>query len=96
MKGSLVFLNIENTEESNLVCPVCKFEYQHPGKPMVVDGQENYAAGWWGRGSLTILPFESECGTKWELCFGFHKGNVFSFTRIIELCCKSREEEDHG
>jgi hypothetical protein len=67
---------------SATVCPVCPDEYQHPRRPQVVPGGDNYEAGWGGRGDLTVLPFEGECGHRWALCFGFHKGMTFAFVAV--------------
>jgi hypothetical protein len=64
------------------VCSVCPDEYQHPQCPQVVPGEDNYEAGWGGRGDLTVLPFEGECGHSWALCFGFHKGMTAVFVAV--------------
>ena len=69
-----------------IVCPVCGYNYQHLGIPFVIDGNDNYEARWGGRGDLTVIPVYGECGCKWELCFGEHKGNIESFVRIIMPC----------
>lgn len=65
-------------------CPVCDFNYTAAGVPYVEDGNDNYEASWGGRGHLTAIPFEGECGHAWELCFGFHKGNTYIFARVVE------------
>lgn len=70
---------------SMLVCPICSFEYTHIGEPRKVSGNENYEA-WPGRGDLLVIPFSGECGSKWEICFGFHKGNTNVFVRIRKAC----------
>lgn len=67
-------------------CPVCGCEYQHCLTPQVVDGQDNYKADWGGRGDLTVIPVWGECGSKWEICFGFHKGITSTFVRLIKSC----------
>ena len=66
----------------DLKCPICNFNYQHVGTPTVIDGQDVYKAGWDGRGDLIVIPVNGECGHKWELCFGFHKGNTAAFARL--------------
>ncbi len=48
----------------------------------VVPGGDDYEAGWGGRGDLTVLPFEGECGHRWALCFGFHKGMTAAFVAV--------------
>ena len=63
-----------------LVCPGCGDTYQHTGSPQAVS-TEDYGAGWGGRGPLLVVPVEGECGHSWEMCFGFHKGETFTFVR---------------
>jgi len=70
---------------SMLVCPVCSFEYTHIGEPRTVNGNDNYDA-WSGRGDLLVIPFTGECGSEWEICFGFHKGNTDTFVRVKKSC----------
>ena len=70
---------------SLLVCPVCSFEYNHIGEPRKVSGNDNYDA-WQGRGDLLVVPFKAECGSEWEICFGFHKGQTNAFVRIRKSC----------
>lgn len=69
-----------------LTCPVCGFDYTHVDPPYLKDGDDNYQAGWGGRGDLVVVPLWSECGSKWELCLGFHKGQTAVFTRLVETC----------
>lgn len=57
-----------------IACPVCGSTYQHSGEAQRVEG-------WGGRGDLLVIPMEGECGHRWELCFGFHKGETFGFVR---------------
>ncbi|MBA3474289.1 MAG: hypothetical protein H0T57_13865 [Rubrobacter sp.] len=65
-----------------LLCPVCGSSYQHTGTPFDIPGQDAYEAGWGGRGNLLVVPVWCEEGHEWEMCFGFHKGETFSFVRI--------------
>jgi hypothetical protein len=65
-----------------LRCPVCRDTYQHVQRPQVLDGNDNYEAGWSGRGDLIIVPVEGECMHRWQLCLGFHKGETFCFVRV--------------
>jgi len=64
-------------------CPACGFEFNHFRAPYVVKGNDNYEA-WRGRGSMVVIPFWGECGHEWELCIGFHKGQCFMFTNVID------------
>jgi hypothetical protein len=73
---------------SLLVCPVCSFGYNHIGEPRVVSGNDAYSA-WLGRGDLLVIPFKAECGSEWEICFGFHKGQTSAFVRIRKSCSEA-------
>ncbi len=70
---------------SMLVCPDCSLEYTHIGEPRKVSGNDSYDA-WSGRGDLLVIPFTGECGSEWEICFGFHKGYTDAFVRIRKAC----------
>lgn len=76
---------------SVLKCPVCEEIYHHLGEPVKESGKDGYEASWGGRGDLVIIPIEGECGCLWEICFGFHKGNIAAFTRVNKSC-ESGEE----
>lgn len=77
----LIDFKSKNYAEGKIVCPVCGFDYHHPTQPITIGSNDNYRAGWWGRGDLTIIPFWGECGHIWELCVGFHKGYSYLFLR---------------
>ncbi len=64
-----------------LRCPVCRDPNQRTGSPRTKHGQDDYKAGWGGRGDLLVIPIEGECGHTWEICFGFHKGATVAFAR---------------
>jgi hypothetical protein len=68
-------------ELTTVHCPVCGFGYTHEKKPYVVEGQDDYQAGWGGRGNLTVFGFSCENGHHFDLCFGYHKGNVSAYVR---------------
>ncbi|SOD42389.1 hypothetical protein SAMN06298226_2728 [Nitrosovibrio sp. Nv4] len=69
-----------------LLCPVCSGSYNHMEPSYLKDGGDNYDAKWGGRGDLTVVPMWGECGSKWEVCIGFHKGESFMFTRVSQSC----------
>ena len=79
--------------EDGAQCPCCGYEYVHAGTPHVIDGDDSYRAGWGGRGDLIIVPFGCECGSEWDLCFGFHKGLTQTFLRV-RADCRSLTGED--
>lgn len=57
----------------------------HPGKPVVVAGNDEYAAGWNGRGDLIVIPMACENGHGYEVCLGFHKGGAHAFLRDLKV-----------
>lgn len=65
----------------HVLCPRCRHEYSHATAPIVIDGKDDQKA-WSGRGDLTVIHFDGECGHSWELCIGFHKGNNYAFARM--------------
>lgn len=65
-------------------CPACGNTYIHTMPPEYEKGNDNYDASWQGRGDLIVIPVWGECGHNWEICFGFHKGQTFSFVRPRE------------
>jgi hypothetical protein len=71
-------------DESTIQCPVCGFEYNRITNIEKIKGNDNYKAGWGGRGDLTVIKIRGECGHDWEICFGFHKGQILAFSRDIE------------
>ena len=60
--------------------PDCGYNYAS-GNPEVKGLANDYSGGWTGRGELIVIPFEGECGHRWSLCIGFHKGEVMIFER---------------
>lgn len=64
-------------------CPQCGFEYVHFGDGKTIDGNDNYDAGWGGRGAVIVIPCSCENGHGWEFCIGFHKGNTVVFCRNL-------------
>ncbi|MCD6293340.1 MAG: GIY-YIG nuclease family protein [Deltaproteobacteria bacterium] len=70
----------------SIKCPECGSEYQHFGAPVIKTGNDNYEAGWPGRGDLLVIPISGECGSKWEICLGFHKGQTGAFINLLDSC----------
>jgi hypothetical protein len=75
-------------EARNLTCPECGDTYSHMEPPYLKDSEDNYNANWGGRGDLAVVPVWGECGSKWEVCIGFHKGESAIFARLKESCKK--------
>lgn len=72
----------DDAQYTQILCPVCRFNYNHTHGVREIPGNDGYEAGWWGRGDLIVIDMTCENGDKWELCIGFHKGNQFIFARI--------------
>lgn len=64
-----------------ILCPVCKFNYNHLRTIDTEDSSDKYLASWWGRGNLLVMDMECEEGHDWQLCIGYHKGQMYMFTR---------------
>ncbi len=74
-------------EIASICCPRCGSPNQHVKEPIrQLSGRDEYQAGWMGRGNLVTVPFWGECGSAWELCLGFHKGQTGIFARMISEC----------
>ena len=76
--------NPDINEPGHIVCPICGGVYNHVKAPINVPGKDDYQArslGFGGRGDLLVIPFWGECGHRWELCIGEHKGFSFLFAR---------------
>lgn len=69
-----------------LACPLCAYNYQHVESSRKIDSNDDYTAGWGGRGDLLVVKIRGECESEWECCFGFHKGDTVFFARIIKAC----------
>lgn len=54
-----------------MTCPVCDFNYVHFANEQPQDSD------WDGRGDAQRIAFWGECGHRWDVRFGFHKGEVF-------------------
>jgi hypothetical protein len=70
------------SQYKRLRCPLCSDTFQHVETHQRILGRDDYEAGWGGRGDLTVVPIWGECEHRWELCFGFHKGQTFCFVRV--------------
>ena len=70
--------------QRNLYCPVCGCINTHLEPPYLKVGDK-----WQGNGELAITPLWSECGSKWEVCIGFHKGDAPIFVRVLKSCKES-------
>lgn len=75
-----------------IMCPICDFNYNHVRAMETIPGNDNYEAGWTGRGDLIVIQMECESGHKWELCIGFHKGQNFIFARKAKRRKKAKVE----
>lgn len=73
---------------SLLVCPVCAGIYNHHEAPVKSESQDDYKA-WTGRGDLLVIPLWGECGSQWEICLGFHKGETSAFVRVRRSCTEA-------
>ncbi len=71
-------------------CPTCTFTNNRVVATRTVPGHDGYKASWPGRGDLTVVELAGECGSQWELCLGFHKGQTGVFVRVVRSCSASQ------
>jgi len=62
-----------------LLCPLCKFDYNHVISAEKINGNDNYEAWREGRGNLGRIKFNCESGHYYSLNFGEHKGNMYIY-----------------
>jgi len=65
-----------------ILCPVCGYNFQHTGRPIVRTANTGYKQG------VIAIPMKGECGSEWEFCIGEHKGQCFAFINITKPCTK--------
>lgn len=76
---------LDEPEMRVLHCPVCGCEWTHVTPPHL-----SYGEKWGGNAELAVSPVWSECGSVWQVCIGFHKGESVIFTRLIESCVDAK------
>jgi hypothetical protein len=70
-----------------ILCPICGFQYNHGfdengmASVLLFEGEDDYKAGWTGRGDLLVIQMTCEEEHQWEMCIGFHKGTMHAFAR---------------
>lgn len=67
-------------------CPVCKFDYSHISQ--IEENKSDHYKAWAGRGDCIVIPFEGECGHRWNICIGYHKGQNYAFVDIVQRAAK--------
>lgn len=81
MDGIQALFLKEESEAGILHCPYCGSDYVCLGSMLTFSGKDHYQAahafGLGVRGDVDALLFEGECGHRWALAFGFHKGRTF-------------------
>lgn len=67
-------------QDGRVICPRCSFEYVRAEHPLYFAGNDEYEAEkvfeMGVRGDVIALPFCGECGHKWIIALGSHKGNT--------------------
>lgn len=69
-----------------VACPCCTATYVGTTNPFTDHGCDNYQSRSGLRGDCLVIPFEGECGSKFEIWFAFHKGETFTRYEVIEPC----------
>jgi len=70
-------------DKDKLKCPICGFDYVHfDGEPRLDSGNDNGEA-WAGRGDAVRIPLYCEEGHRWNVFYGFHKGQMYTAIEIV-------------
>jgi hypothetical protein len=81
-----IYWNEDKKNKPSVVCPECGESFVHFEQPHIIKSGNKHGVAWQGKGDLLVVPLWSECGSFFEICFGFHKGNTFSFVNILKTC----------
>jgi hypothetical protein len=81
-----IYWNEDKKDKPSVVCPECGDDFVHFEQPHVIKSGNKQGVAWEGKGDLLVVPLWGECGAIFEICFGFHKGNTFSFVNILKSC----------
>jgi hypothetical protein len=73
-----IAFGLDESEAAQIQCPICWEDYQHHAGTEQIAGKDSYQA-WYGRGDVVLVRFDGECGHRWSLRFGFHKGQMYVF-----------------
>lgn len=72
-----------DSDECFVKCPECGHDYIHMGKPVWMDGKDDYSAHPNVRGSVISFECGGECEHNFSLFFGFHKGRIVCWTEML-------------
>lgn len=83
--------NFIDLEATKLINPISSCEWVHFRGIEEIDGEDSYKA-WRGRGDCIKVHFDDEEDGTFALCFGFHKGNMFTW--VESFVDRSRDWEE--
>lgn len=69
-----------------LTCPVCGCMNVHLASVKTKEGFDSYATKTGVKGDVTTLTFYGECGSVFEINYGFHKGHLFLWPDTLQSC----------
>ena len=84
--GEMATVNGTRAPGYLLECPVCRCEYVRLSEVVNRDGFDRYATETGVKGDVTTLLFKSECGSEFEISYGFHKGATAAWSGVLKSC----------
>ena len=75
---------IQEIEEGWILCPECGEDNVHVTKPHFMEGEDDYKAHPEVRGSVIAIGCQGECGHRFSIFLGFHKGRTKIWTEILK------------
>lgn len=81
-----ILANGEKVPAYLTVCPICQGTNVHIITAHTKIGNDNYETKTGVRGDVYVILFFSECGSEFEINYGFHKGNTYVWPNVIKSC----------
>ena len=72
------------------ICPVCKSTYNHLRPLSTVEGSNRETESH-RRADSGVISLWGECGSQWEICTEFHKGQTMIFARLLKSCAAGND-----
>lgn len=72
------------------ICPVCGYTYNHLTPISSAGGSksesENHKLA-----NVGVISLWGECGSQWEICAEFHKGQTMIFAKVVKSCAAAND-----
>ena len=75
-----------NWGRDTLGCPRCGDHWIHPDESFTLESPATAGTVWRGYDHVAVQTFWGECGSQFQLCFGFHAGHTTWWVEEIRSC----------